>query len=199
MNLSTQESISSKADERRHDAITAAINVIAREGIEAATIRRIANEIGSSTATITYYFANKHELLLASYRKLGEFSSEKFAETIASDPADLVGYLVAMTAGNLETMARWRMYIAIWDTSLRDPALAAELQSWTDATLVRIETLIDILAPGWRDKNDVARRLIALVQGISVQRLFDQDSWTTDKVHKVLRDEVRLVLRLEVL
>jgi len=42
-----------------------AAEVIACEGVEAATVRRVSAVAGYSTSIVTYYFADKHELLLA--------------------------------------------------------------------------------------------------------------------------------------
>jgi len=62
-------------DHRRHIA-DVTVGIIAREGLEAATVRRIAAEVGCSTTVITHYFSDKHELLLWTYRLLGEFGVE---------------------------------------------------------------------------------------------------------------------------
>lgn len=181
-------------DQRRRRVIDAVVNVIAREGLDAATIRRIAAEVGYSTTIITHYFSDKHDLLLSAYRMVGEFSAERFEEVVARDPADLVTYLLSMSARDEATMALWRAYIAIWDKSLRDKKLAAELRSWTEETLGRIELFIENIRPECPDRRDVATRLIAMVHGISIQRLFDRESWPTERIRDVLMSEVELLL-----
>ena len=72
--------------ERRRRIAEATAAVAAREGLDAATIRRIAAELGGPTKTITYYFADKQELLLFTY----EFLAQQYLEeTGASAPTDL--------------------------------------------------------------------------------------------------------------
>ena len=56
-------------------------------------MRRIASEVGYSTAVVTHYFANKNDLLLSAFRALGERNQVKFDECIARDPPDLLGFL----------------------------------------------------------------------------------------------------------
>ena len=50
-------------DERRTELAMAAIRVIARSGIVAATMREVAAEAGWTTGALTHYFAGKRELL----------------------------------------------------------------------------------------------------------------------------------------
>ena len=65
---------------RRRRIAEIALGIIAREGIEAATIRRIAAEVGYSTAVVTHYFENKQDLLGSVLRLLGELNHGKFEQ-----------------------------------------------------------------------------------------------------------------------
>ena len=55
-------------DVRRAELTDATARVIARSGIEAATMREIAAEAGWTTGALTHYFADKRELLLATFQ-----------------------------------------------------------------------------------------------------------------------------------
>jgi AcrR family transcriptional regulator len=54
-----------KVDERREQFVKAAIEVMAREGLDRATTRRIAEQAGSPQAAFHYAFRDKNELLAA--------------------------------------------------------------------------------------------------------------------------------------
>ena len=181
-------------DEHRRHIADVTVGIIAREGLEAATVRRIAAEVGCSTTIITHYFSDKHELLLWTYRMLGEFGHAEFEQTAPPDSRDLLGYLLSMAAVNERNIAYWRAYVAIWDKSLRDPEIAAELNSWISAVLARIETFIDVLNPQCADKSKIARRLLAHMQGISIQRLFDPDSWSDEAMRDAFASEINLLV-----
>ncbi len=181
-------------DARRREIADVVVEVIAREGLEAATIRRIAAEVGVSTTAITHYFADKDEMLLWAYRTLGDWAHDHFEEAVARDPADLTGYLMSMTAAGTENLAFWRTYIAIWDKSLRDPVLAAERDSWIDNALARIASFALVVKPDCADPAAVAKHMLAMVQGISVQILFKPDSWTAESVRAALAVEIEQVL-----
>jgi AcrR family transcriptional regulator len=181
-------------DEHRRRIADVTVGIIAREGLEAATVRRIAAEVGCSTTVITHYFSDKHELLLWTYRMLGEFGHAEFEQTAPPDSRDLLGYLLSMAAVDERNIAYWRAYVAIWDKSLRDPEIAAELNSWISAVLDRIETFIQVLNPTCADEGTVARRLLAHVQGISIQRLFDATSWSDEAMRDAFASEIDLLV-----
>ena len=50
-------------DARRAELLAATWRVIARDGIEGATVRRISREAGYSTGVLTHYFQNKEDVL----------------------------------------------------------------------------------------------------------------------------------------
>src|SRR6188472_4105948 len=82
-------------DVRRAELTDATARVIARSGIEAATMREIAAEAGWTTGALTHYFADKRELLLATFqssvaagraaRRLHDRSAESLVERRAAD------------------------------------------------------------------------------------------------------------------
>lgn len=50
---------------RRAELLDAALAVIAEEGIAAASLRQVAERAGCSTGAVTYYFANREEMMAA--------------------------------------------------------------------------------------------------------------------------------------
>lgn len=170
------------------------LRVIAREGIEAATVRRIAAEVGFSTAVVTYYFENKQDLLFSAFRVLGEANRAKFDQFATREPPDLVSYLLSMTAIEPDDRAAWRACVAFWERSLDAPEFAAELRSWIAQVRTRIEFFIAALDPDCADAERIATQLFDLVQGISTHMLFDPDSWPPDRVRHALAENVTLLL-----
>jgi AcrR family transcriptional regulator len=181
-------------DQRRRKIAEVVIRVIASEGLNAATIRRIAAEVGFSTTVITHYFADKQDMLLWAYRTMGQYALGRFEGGITQDAGALVDMLITMTAADETNMALWRTYVAIWDRWLHDPVFAPELKSWTDAITTRVAAYIRLLNPTCADAEGSARQLLAMVQGISIQRLFDRESWTYETVREALARQVELAL-----
>ncbi|MGF1518887.1 MAG: TetR/AcrR family transcriptional regulator [Nodosilinea sp.] len=64
-------------DDRRLEVAAAAWRVIIREGLDRASIRAIAQELGASTGVVTHYFRDKDELTL--------FALERVFEKVIAD------------------------------------------------------------------------------------------------------------------
>ncbi len=64
-------------DDRRVEVAKAAWGVIVREGLDRASMRAIAQELGSSTGVVTHYFRDKEELIL--------FALEQVFENVLED------------------------------------------------------------------------------------------------------------------
>jgi TetR/AcrR family transcriptional regulator, transcriptional repressor of bet genes len=160
-------------DRRRQDIAAITIDLVAREGIEAATIRRIAAEAGFSTTAITSYFADKQELLAWAFEVLASEGERRFEEALAGDPSDILGPLLTMVPWCPVNVRRWKAYLAFWDQGARDAELAALLAQSTDAGLSFVQTLLRRKSARHADPETAARLLNALIQGLALQMLVD--------------------------
>ena len=181
-------------DKRRQKIAEIAVRVIADEGLDAATVRNIAAKAGYSTTIITHYFNNKDELLLLAYRHISRESRERMNAIIARDPADVLGALLSMTALEQESLQGWRVYIAFWQKAGHDPEFAGEQQKGINQALEQLERVLRArLGDDRPDSPTLARRLIALVQGIAIQQLFDPECWSIEELKATLIREVELL------
>ena len=181
-------------DERRRRIAEVTVDVIARDGLEAATIRRIATELGGPTKIVTHYFSDKHELLVWAYRSLAEQGQRHVNEVIMRDPTDIVGSLFAMTAADESEVSLWRVYIAFWDRATRDTAIAELQRMHMDLAIQRIAEIARARNGNRSDLLSVSQRLNALVQGISFQALIDGERWSAERIRSNLAEEVEVLL-----
>jgi AcrR family transcriptional regulator len=178
-------------DERRRRIAEAAAAVTAREGLDAATIRRIAAELGGPTKLVTYYFADKQALLLFTY---GHLAQQYLEEVAALDPGDLVGNLMAMAAAGERSLTRWRFYVAFWDRAARNPAFAELQRLHMDRAVAHIREIVRAAAGDRADVESVSLVLNALVQGISLQALADPQRWPAERIRSALSDQIDRLL-----
>lgn len=82
------------AEQRREEFTEAAARVIAREGVERATTRRIAEEVNAPLAALHYCFRSKDELLTAVER----YVSRDFASRLAPLPPNARGLNAVIAA-----------------------------------------------------------------------------------------------------
>lgn len=181
-------------EQRRQKIAEITIEVIGQEGLEAATVRRIAARAGYSTTVITHYFKNKDELLLLAYQHIGKLARQRVEQVCAQDPGNILGALMTMTTADDTVHHAWRVYTAIWQKSAENPAFATARQSWIDTALSQITAMIQHRTDNHPDSPRLARHLIALVQGTAVQNLFDPDSWSQTELESTLHREIDYLL-----
>jgi TetR/AcrR family transcriptional regulator, transcriptional repressor of bet genes len=175
---------------RRQRIAEVTAEVIAREGLDAATIRRISAELGGPTKIITYYFSDKQELL----RFTWEHMAELYYQKVTHEPADIIDSLLAMTTADEKSILRWRVYVAFWDRATRDPEFAELQRSHMDMTLQLLGNIVRSLDPDRGDVERVSLLLNALVQGISLQSLVDPQRWPAERIRAALMEQVALLL-----
>jgi AcrR family transcriptional regulator len=167
-------------EERRADIVAAAGRLIARHGLEAATVRAIAAEAGCSTGVLDHYFTDKDDLLLqalsASHRRI----SSRFTR-VARGRRGLAA-VRALLADNLPTDAsrrdETRLEVQFWARSLGDPALL-EVQRREMAGFRRAlgrhldEAVADGEVAAGVAADDALDRLLAFLDGVSVRAVLE--------------------------
>lgn len=167
-------------EQRRSELADAVARVIARSGLEGASMRRVAAEAGWTTGTLVHYFTSKRELLQFTLgASLDRRRAQRF-DREALSPADAIRRtLESALPLDEESRLHWVVTIAFTAQATTDPELAAtqrdayrEFRAYLvrliredDPTLTRDDAVVE------------AERLIALVDGIALQALFDPDSW----------------------
>lgn len=86
---------------RREDLIAATIRLIFRDGIQTASLERIAAEAGTSKGTALYHFANKEELYESVMNSLFEAGGVYMTERIVAAPDTPRSKIVAYFESNL--------------------------------------------------------------------------------------------------
>ena len=175
---------------RRERIAEVTAEVIAREGLDAATIRRISAELGGPTKIITYYFSDKQKLL----RFTWEHMARAYYEKVSHGPADIIDSLLAMTTADEKSILRWRVYVAFWDRATRDPEFAELQRSHMEMTLKLLGNIVHTLDPTRTDVERISLLLNALVQGISLQSLVDQERWPAERIRSALTEQVAVLL-----
>jgi AcrR family transcriptional regulator len=182
------------ADQRRAELADAAARVIARAGVDAASMREIAAEAGWTTGTLVHYFANKHELLDFTLRASIERRSARRSERADLSPADaLQATLASALPTDDDTRVHWIVTVALAGAAASDEMLATtQRDAYRDfrGYLVDLLTAIDPTVDA-DDARTEAERLIGLVDGIAVQALFDPASWPADRQLRALDASLR--------
>lgn len=174
--------------QRRAELTDAAARLIARSGIESATIREVAAEAGLSTRALTHYFADKHELLLTTFNASLSQRRARRPPDATVDPFDR---LIASLEGALplddDRRRHWLVTIALCSQAAGDPELAAAQRDAYAEFTGHVAALVVRCGLASDDSSDeFAAMLIAAADGIAVQALFDDRRWPADRQREVL-------------
>jgi AcrR family transcriptional regulator len=166
------------AGQRREELAEAAARVIARSGIDGASLREVAAEAGWTTGALVHYFANKRELLAFTLQASLDRRRSRHADRATLPPAHaLRATLVEALPTTPTTTLHWIVTLAFAGHAGSDPELAAIQR---EAYLDFRRTVIGLVSScaSVADPEREAERLIAVVDGIALQALFDPQLWT---------------------
>jgi len=180
------------AVERRHELTEAAARLIAQSGIGAATMRGVATEAGWSTGALTHYFADKRELLLATLQtSLRRRRDQGPAPADDSPGAVLHAALAAALPLDDDSRRHWMVTVAFCAEAAGDAELAAAQQDAYRQFLRRVTRLVGRVTAGAEpEARRTAERLIALIDGVALQALFDPASWPAERQLAALDEEL---------
>lgn len=184
----SQRRSSSEDSATRDRLLTATANLIARDGIAAATSRRITDEAGVNLAAITYWFGSKRNLVDAALR--GQVAAlVEPALAILEHDGDPVTRMAAAVRYLLSTFAERQGQSAAYLTALLEVTRHSDPADPTRAVVARVrerlaavnaELVASGAVPAWVDPDAMAALIIAAGHGIALQSTLDPDGPTVE-------------------
>jgi AcrR family transcriptional regulator len=184
--------------QRRRELVAATWAVVAAEGIEAATVRRIAEEAGCTTGRITHYFADKEEVLVAALRQVHRAAGKRMLAAIG--PRSGLEALRAVLAEALpldqERILEWRVWLAFWGSAATSASLQAEqhqrYREWR-GLLKRVLATAQLSAD--IDLDRLVDQIVALVDGFGLQGVLDPQHPQLEQLASRLNGAVDALIR----
>ncbi len=181
-------------DERREELLEAVWRVIARDGMERATIRTIAKETGWSSGVLAHYFADKEEIIGSALRLMYERIAARWEVKLA----DLSGIraLHELVLDNLplddERELETKVFMNYWSREIRNRAARHDRRAPK-----LIDRLIELAREGQdageirsdEAPEDIAERLLGLIDGYSLHALLDPDRLTRERQVALVQQE----------
>jgi AcrR family transcriptional regulator len=178
-------------EHRRRDILRAAYDVAARHGVEALTVRAVAERAAVSHGTVLFHF-DRRDKLVASI-----LDSVLDATTVLNVPADVerltrpADRLRALLWAEMDRLSRdprhFRLFLEYWALGVRNAALRRKVSAALDRYRAAFRAVADAVTP---DVGGVAASLIhgcalqAVIdpKGFSVQQHFDAASRMLDGI-----------------
>ncbi len=167
---------------RREALLDAVLQVVADEGVDAVTHRRVADVAGLPLASTTYWFESKEHLLTAALERAAERDIERleaFLHEAPEGPSDPLDLVVAAILDPIEDEGPTSRSLLLATYALmleaaRRPALREATQRWTDAYWDALSPLL--AAAGSRDPRSHAQLVVGAADGLLVSQLATGDA-----------------------
>jgi AcrR family transcriptional regulator len=182
-------------DARRDLVAQVAADLVAEHGLEALTVRRVAEAAGHSTTVVSHYFADRRDLVRATYRAAGARSSARFDAALVGADDPLQACLEALLPIDEARARDVRTWLAFWAMAVADRELAQEQDDRVQSARRRIA---DVLAGEQQrgrvrtglDLAEVAYELLVLVHGVGTHAVFDRTHWTPERQRRAVAAEL---------
>mgnify|MGYP003640771428 FL=1 len=175
-------------DTRRRELVEASWRVIADEGLDGLTMRKIAAAADCTTGRLTHYFANREELVLAALRAVYEAAGARMASALEihrDARAQLQLMLEECLPLDAARLQEWKVWIAFWSAAASDKRLATENDlrhdRWRKAMIPLIKSISQTTDPIFE-----ADCLIGLVNGLGLQAAIAPNKTNRDRAKTIL-------------
>lgn len=170
-------------DERRAEIVEAGLKVAMREGVEAVTVRRVAQEAGIPLGTVHYCFEDKDAMLRAMGRAIALRASEPVLAALQAGPDRMAVAEATVDALLIGLKRHQHMRLLTFEFAVsgaRTPVLRevarAHLRQSIAMTREYLQRLAVVLRTTYRTEIDALARMTALsIDGIELAWMVDQD------------------------
>jgi AcrR family transcriptional regulator len=183
------------APARREEIVQATIRCLARDGYSGLRMKEVARAAGVSQGILHYYFDSKRTILLAALQKVLDDLDRRLGPVLKAAPdaraqiRAVIGSFLALADENREF---WLVFVEFWGEMMHDREL-----SQVNAALYRRlrRTLGAVVVRGTRAglfrrvaPEDAGSVVLALVDGVSLQRAFDPKAITLARAVRMCED-----------
>lgn len=184
-------------DARRHEYMEAMWRVVERDGAAAVSTRSVAAEAGYSKSNIRYYFDSQAALMGAAVEQIMRLTGERAAAFDLSKLDHDMAVRIVMLA--IPDSPARRRQTAIWLTLIThiesNPELKPILKRLNRAVRVAVEGFVGALdarsmVGRGRDRAFEVERLHALIDGLSVQTMYDRWMMPPATIRRIVSDHL---------
>lgn len=174
---------------RRDEVVQATWRVMARVGIDRASIRKIADEAGYSTGAIAHYFKDKDDVIVSALEKAYRDEMERIVERTAglSGLAALRASVVEVLPVGSEQTMEMAVWMGFWGRAVGDEKLKERQRHYYGQWRALLRGHIEDAVAAGEARPDVipsdeSFRIAALVDGIAIQAVLEPDRLSPARV-----------------
>jgi AcrR family transcriptional regulator len=179
---------------RRDQLMSAAIDIVAEQGLQAATVRQIAARAGVTQGLIRHYFASKEELTREAYLTFMTRMTDANADAAAEPDNDAERRLANFVAAALRPPVMSPQQVSVWSAFLARARHEPDLgQIHVETYLAYRNRLQDMIAalPSHADPALARRAAIALngmIDGLWLEGSYAASTFAPDELAEIILD-----------
>jgi AcrR family transcriptional regulator len=182
--------------ERREELLEAVWRVLARDGLHGTTIRAIANETGWSAGVLAHYFTDKEDILISALRLSHTRIVARWEEKL--DGVQGLAALRELVLDNLplddERELETRLQLVYWDRAVASKEVRGARWRHGPTLFDRLDKLVAEAQERGEISSreasaDVAERLWALIDGLSLRALLEPRRVTRPRLAALIEQE----------
>jgi AcrR family transcriptional regulator len=186
-------------EKRRLELVEATWRIIARRGIEGATMREIATEAGFANGALKPYFPTKDDLLTFAFAHVFNRTSTRMGKsTNQHGLSALRSYCHEILPLDAERLNEARIAIAFWQRALTDPGKAAlhdsSMEQWREALFAKLREAKDLgeLREGLNDE-DIVGGIMTFALGAQITATLTPEHHSADQLRSQLETYISLI------
>ncbi|MCX2748824.1 TetR/AcrR family transcriptional regulator [Arthrobacter sp. MI7-26] len=187
-------------DKRRVELVEATWRIIAKRGIEGATMREIAMEAGFANGALKPYFPTKDDLLTFAFAHVFNQTNARMDTSTAGQRglSALRSYCHEILPLDAERLNEARIAIAFWQRALTDPAKAAlhdsSMEQWRESLFARLREARDLgeLKEGLYD-DDIVGGIMTFALGAQITATLTPEHHSPDQLRSQLETYISLI------
>lgn len=156
---------------RRRQLVEASWDVIARDGIEGTTLRKVAAAADCTTGRIAHYFAGRDELIFSALRAAYAGAGKRMAaiaETERQPRIRLQRVVYESLPLGAVRLKEWKVWIAFWAAAASNADLAQENAQRYEQWQSLLSALIADIA-GRETATERAFELVSMIDGLGIR------------------------------
>ena len=180
-----------KHDERRLNALSATLRVIARDGLEQTTVRGIAKEAGCSAGSLAHYFADKEDILRQALELADSQIVKRISKIVSQTEPDIAlrEVLAQVLPIDNERSVELTLDVNFWGRALIHPELRGlehnDHDRWR-AIVLEMVTKIAVTNHISQSAENLTDILVAFLDGLGLQALIYPELFPPDRQLELL-------------
>jgi AcrR family transcriptional regulator len=180
---------------RRSEIAEATLQVLAREGVEALTMRGVADQLGCTTGLLTHWVDGRSALIRLALATIVQRQTDRAIPLLGGGADSVLGALEQFLPLDDERRDEARIWLGFWALAVHDPELRAEHRArYRQFRTTCTRFLRDNGAPA-RAAPTAVDHVMTAVDGIAVAAVLEPEYWTVARQRRTLRDVVESVRR----